>query len=204
MADSYCLFRVRAEGRDTTALEARLAAETLADWRADGISCWGRWRGLFGLASNELFVMTAAAGRRDLAPAAAALPSGSAVLDTLTLDSTVRPETIAPLSGPGLYVFRVFFVHPEQCDELVILSRQVWETFETSADYASRPLGLFRPRQDGEPALDGRVRMLLVTWYDGFASWESSRAPAPEARENFRRRHALTAGTVAYATRLID
>jgi len=136
--------------------------------------------------------------------AAAALPSGSAVLDTLALDSTVRPETIAPLSGPGLYVFRVFFVHPEQCDELVALSRQAWETFETSTDYVSRPLGLFRPQQDGEPALDGRVRMLLVTWYDGFASWESSRAPAPEARENFRRRHALTAGTVAYATRLID
>jgi len=203
MADSYCLYRIRAEGRDTAALEARLAAETVPAWSADGVTCWGCWRGLFGLASNELFVMTAAAGRRDLAPAAAALPAGAAVLDTLVLDSTVRPASVAPLTEPGLYVFRFFYVRPDHCDELVSLSRQAWETFETSTAYASRPLGLFRPRVDGEPALDGRVRMLLVTWYDGFGSWQSSRSPAPEARENFRRRHALTAGTVAYATRLV-
>jgi hypothetical protein len=45
--------------------------------------------------------------------------------------------------------------------------------------------------------------MLLCTWYDGFASWETSRAPAAAARENFRRRHALTASTWAIATRLV-
>jgi hypothetical protein len=45
--------------------------------------------------------------------------------------------------------------------------------------------------------------MLLLTWYDGLGSWQTSRQPAPDARENFRRRHALTAGTIAYATRLL-
>ena len=45
--------------------------------------------------------------------------------------------------------------------------------------------------------------MLLVTWYDGFDSWQNSRNPDPAARENFRRRHALTTGTIAYATRLL-
>jgi hypothetical protein len=45
--------------------------------------------------------------------------------------------------------------------------------------------------------------MLLCTWYDGLESWQLSREPAPEAATNFRRRHALTLGTIAYATRLI-
>lgn len=46
--------------------------------------------------------------------------------------------------------------------------------------------------------------MLLCTWYDGLNSWQRSRTPAPEATENFRRRHALTSGTIAFATRLLD
>ena len=44
--------------------------------------------------------------------------------------------------------------------------------------------------------------MLLLTWYDGFESWQASRAPHPDALANFQRRAALTGGTVAYATRL--
>jgi hypothetical protein len=44
--------------------------------------------------------------------------------------------------------------------------------------------------------------MLLVTWYDGLESWQTSRAPDPAAVENFKRRRALTDGTVALATRL--
>jgi hypothetical protein len=93
----------------------------------------------------------------------------------------------------------LFEVRPEDCDEIVALSSQAWETFEGSDRYASQPRGLFRPR-----SRLGAQRMLLVTWYDGFASWETSRTPAPQASENFRRRHALTGGTVAYATRLVE
>jgi hypothetical protein len=45
--------------------------------------------------------------------------------------------------------------------------------------------------------------MLLVTWYDGFDSWQTSRQPTAEATDNFRRRRALTQSTIAYATRLV-
>ena len=45
--------------------------------------------------------------------------------------------------------------------------------------------------------------MMLVTWYDGFDSWEISRNPAPAARENFSRRRDLTLQTYAVATRLV-
>ena len=37
----------------------------------------------------------------------------------------------------------------------------------------------------------------------GLDSWQTSRQPAPAARENFQQRHLLTQGTIAYATRLI-
>jgi hypothetical protein len=96
-------------------------------------------------------------------------------------------------------VFRFFDVETRHVEEIVELSRDAWTTFENTAAYASEPLGLFAP---ADPSADSG-RMLLLTWYDGFRSWELSRTPAPEARANFLRRHELTQGTVAYATALV-
>lgn len=205
MADAYGFLRLRVAARDTAELERRLLEETVPAWRTT-LECWGLWRGLLGIASNELLVVVSAAGAGG-APAGSVvdaarpgLPGDVAVVDSAALQATVRPGAPEPLTEPGLYVFRFFEVRPRDCDEVVELSREAWKTFETAAAYQARPVGLFRP--DGD---DGRrwTRLLLVTWYDGFASWEASRAPAPAARDNFRRRHALTGGSVAYAARLI-
>ncbi len=198
MADSYDYFRLRARARDARGLHEALRGHTLPRWEEAGVRCWGIWQGLFGVASNELLVMAAAPGERLPADVRAALPEDAELVDALSFWSTARPERIAALPAEGLYVFRFFDMDAADCDEVVALSREAWETFEDSDRYAAKPQGLFRPRE----ALEGPVRMLLVTWYDGFASWETSRAPAPEARDNFRRRHQLTTGTVAYATRL--
>ncbi len=201
MADAYGFLRLRVAARDAVELERRLLGETLPAWRDAGLACWGLWRGLFGIASNEMLVMTGDGTAGSAVDAARpALPGDVAVVDSAALRATARPASAEPLTEPGLYVFRFFEVRPQDCDELVALSREAWQTFETATDYASRPVGLFRP--DGEA---GRpwTRMLLVTWYDGFASWETSRTPAAAARDNFRRRHALTGGTVAYAARLV-
>lgn len=200
MPDSYQFLRLRAPGRDTAELLKRLRDSTLPRLRDDGAECWGLWQGLFGIASSELFMMAAVPGDRTMPEPAGYLPPEASVVDSVALSSTVRPSAIEPVTGEGLYVFRFFEVQLSDCDEIVALSREAWETFEGSDRYASRPMGLFAPRGgDG-----GSGRMLLVTWYDGFASWETSRAPAPEARRNFQRRHALTSGTVAYATRLVQ
>lgn len=198
-SDSYALFRVRAEGRDCAELLPRLRAETVPGWQTVGWHCWGIWQGLLGLPSNELLLMAAAEGDHGLAPLAGYLPTGATATDVLELRATVRPTGVVPVTRDGLYVFRFFAVRPEVCDEIVALSQQAWQTFETSPAYRSEPLGLFRPRRP-DPAGD---RMLLVTWYDGLGSWERSRLPAAEARAGFRRRHQLTQGTVAYATRLV-
>lgn len=197
MSDDFTFLRLRAPGRDHRDLARQLRQVTLPAWAAQDAACWGIWQGLFGLASNELIVMLAGSGAASLG-ADPGTPADALVVDRLDLRSTVRPHSTEPLTRDGLYVFRFFEVPAGSRDELVALSQQAWQTFEATDRYASRPEGLFRPRDD-----QGASRMLLVTWYDGFESWSASRAPAPQATDNFRRRHELTNGTVAYATRLL-
>jgi hypothetical protein len=153
---------------------------------------WGAFTGLFGLAGNEIFVVSSsdADDRLEVSPLAA---------EAEVWQPTARPLDRQPLTNQGLYVFRRFHVAEQDVDEVVALSKQAWTTFEVSEGYAAEPYGLFKPPADE----GGIVRMMLVTWYDGFASWETSRNPAPDARDNFRRRHQLTHLTYAVATRLI-
>jgi len=153
---------------------------------------WGAFNPLFGPASNELLMVSALDD--DAEPIASPASVAAEVWSP-----TARPADSTPCSRQGLYVFRRFFVREQHVDEVVALSKQAWETFEGSADYAAEPQGLFRPGTDAE----GVVRLMLVTWYDSFDSWETSRQPAPAARENFQRRHALTLSTYAVATRLV-
>ncbi len=198
MTDTYCYLHLRGQGRDNVALKEALGRVAGA-WRQGGLSIWGVWEGLFGVASNELIVIAAGAGQRSAVEFTSALEDGVEIRDSLLLTPTVRPEGRAPCRTPGLYVFRFFEVATVDVAEVATLSRQAWETFENAESYESEPQGLFRPLDQSTEA----GRMLLVTWYDGLESWQTSRAPDPAALENFRRRRALTRGTVALATRLI-
>lgn len=199
MTDTYCYLHLRGEGRDSSALKEALS-EVAGKWRQAGITLWGAWEGLFGIASNELILVAAAAGERAEDDFRAPLAGRAiSIRDALLLTPTVRPEGTAPCQKAGLYVFRFFEVATANVAEVADLSRQAWETFENADDYQSEPQGLFRPLDQSTES----GRMLLVTWYDGLESWQTSRAPAPAARENFARRRALTKGTLAIATRLI-
>ena len=96
-------------------------------------------------------------------------------------------------------MFRFFEIAHEDVSEIAALSKEAWETFEATNDYSAEPQGLFCQADRSSE----RGRMLLLTWYDGFDSWLTSRKPHPKARDLFMRRHAMTDGTVAYATRLL-
>ena len=199
MTDTYCYLHLRGQGRDNGPLTTALG-EAAGAWRQASITLWGVWEGLFGVASNELIVVAAASGKRAEADFTSVFDNGSVTIrDSLLMAPTVRPEGTAPCQTPGLYVFRFFDVATANVAEVAALSRQAWETFENSDDYASEPQGLFRPYDQSSES----GRMLLVTWYDGLESWQTSRAPDPAAVRNFKRRRALTDGTVALATRLI-
>ena len=153
---------------------------------------WGVFTGLFGLASDELILIASST-------AAVAEQPGVQQLIHEPMDATARPLDATPCREPGLYVLRRFMVREADVDEFVSLSQAAWVTFETDADFATRPMGLFRPAVNRE----GVVAMLLVTWYDGFPSWSTSRSPAADAAENFQRRRELTQSTVALATQLV-
>ena len=191
--------RLAGPGREWQPLKQRLDGEVLPALTRSGGTCWGMWHGLFGLASNELLVVTcwpraanASALLRD------ALPREMAVHDSADFVATVRPDDVSPRTKPGLYVFRFFSLANVDVEEIAQLSLTAWATFEANTTYAAQPQGLFCERDRSA----ARGRMLLLTWYDGFASWQASRAPHPDASANFQRRAALTNGTTAYATRL--
>ena len=203
MTDTYCYLHLRGEGRSNEALHAVLRNDIAPRWRQAGITVWGVWEGIFGVASNELIVVAMAGGER-VEPEftdvlADSLSQGEVGLrEKLLLAPTVRPSGMAPCDKAGLYVFRFFEVSNADTAEIAELSRQAWETFENSDAYQTEPQGLFRTADRATE----RGRMLLVTWYDGLDSWQLSRKPAPEATANFLRRRELTEGTVALATRL--
>jgi len=135
MADSYGFLRLRGAGRDTGNLLEELRERTLPAWSADGLRCWGVWQGLFGIGSNELLVMAGAPGDRPDLDFRRALPADAEVIDALPLVSTVRPQTIGRLPAEGVYVFRFFDVRLADCDAIVALSREAWETFEDTDRY---------------------------------------------------------------------
>jgi hypothetical protein len=198
--NSYCYLHLAGEGRDGTALTAALKDVVLPGWRQRGITVWGIWEGLFGVASNELIVIGVANGERDVDAFTGVLPTSVRLVSALLLQPTVRPVDAAPCDRPGLYVFRFFEVSNRDVDEIVRLSNEAWTTFENTDAYRAEPQGLFR-QQDLSA---DKGQMLLVTWYDGLESWQTSRRPAPEAMQNFLRRRELTFGTRALATRLVQ
>ena len=192
---AYAFSRLTAADRNFNPVYEILRADDHAALRP--ASLWGAFHGLFGVGSNELIVVSYG----DVAGVDGALAATAGVVsvDTLLLEPTVRPTADEPRTREGLYVFRFFDVAHKDVDEIAALSFEAWKDFETADVYDAVPQGLFR-QQDVSAA---RGRMLLCTWYDGLNSWQASRTPPGRASENFRKRHLLTGGTIAYATRLL-
>ncbi len=191
----YAFSRLAATGRDFSAVHKALAED---DWaRLRPAKPWGAFHGLFGVASNELIVVSY--GEVQGVGDSIAAIDGVASVDTLLLEPTVRPTEHEARRRAGLYVFRFFDVAHKDVDEIAALSFEAWKDFETTDAYQAIPQGLFRQHDTSAE----RGRMLLCTWYDGLNSWQASRTPPGAASANFRRRHTLTDGTVAYATRLL-
>jgi hypothetical protein len=171
--------------------DAAQAAKSIRDGSEQRV--WGTWGGLFGIASNELIVVTVAGE-----PGDNQWPAGVVEVSCEQLRATVRPTSEESLTREGLYVFRSFYIDAAHIDRVVELSQLAWQTFETSSDYQTEPTGLFAPVDPTPNSV-----MYLLTWYDGLNSWQTSRKPVEEARNYFRERHALMRSTSAVATRLI-
>jgi len=175
------------------ALLARLKSfkNTLED---NGLEQYGIFAGLFGIASNEAYLVCH--GETDSASLLA--EHEFTVLQSKQFIPTVRPLGFAPRDKAGVYVFRWFKVNMKDVDEIASLSATAWKTFE--GDFATEVQGLF---VQAEPA-PNQGEMLLLTWYRNLTVWQESRAPSPEARENFVRRQQLVLEATPIATRLFE
>lgn len=181
-------------------LYKELQRDVLPQVEAAGGSLWGAWAGLFGLAGNELLVMTSSPSEaNDAFSNALSEWDGVSVVEERLLSPTVRPHNTARLTREGLYVFRNFDLLNEHVDEFARLSEAGWVTFENDEAYQTEPQGLFTEHD----LTAERGTILLVTWYEGLASWQRSRQFPPDARDNFMRRGELTLESSALATRLI-
>jgi hypothetical protein len=200
-ATGFVWLRLRHDRDSAEQLRAGLAGSWESSIARHGAGVWGAFAGHFGVDSRDVLYIVSQP-RRQEAPVSALtslLPGGVVAEEALSLLPTIRPADNRPLERGGLYVHRFFETGVEHVDEMVNLSGEAWRTFEASERYSSRPMGLFR-----EASPSGRItRLLLVTWYDGFASWQESRNFPPEAARNFRRRSELTRSTLALATRLV-
>ena len=162
-------------------------------------SVWGTFHGLFGVGSNELIAVTVGDDETVDASIETARRLDVDHVHALTLKPTARPKSADPLTREGLYVFRFLDVAHADVDEIASLSAQAWRTFESPDDYHAQAQALFCQRDRSEV----RGRMLLLTWYDGLSSWQTSREPPAEAAALFQKRRTLTLGSIAYATRLV-
>ena len=160
-------------------------------------SLWGLWQGVFGMAAHQLMAVSAHAELDDgWRP-----PEDCEVESQWVLKATVRPQSAAPLTRLGVYVFRDFWLPFEHLDEAVALSSAAWQTFEGAEAYSAKPMALFAPAQ--AMVASQECRLHLLTWYPDFTSWETSRQSDPAAMQRFIARRALTRTTQAVATRLL-
>lgn len=200
-ATGFLWLRIRHDRDNAERLRAELAARWEPAMARYGAGVWGAFAGHFGVDSRDvLYVINHPRRQQDPVDVLTGLlPAGVEAQEALSLLPTLRPVDGQPLTRDGLYVHRFFETQVDHVDEMVRLSGEAWRTFETSDRYSSRPMGLFR---EAYPP-DRRSRLLLVTWYDGFSSWQTSRSFPPEAAENLRLRAELTESTIAMATRLL-
>ena len=111
---TYAFSRLTADDRNFNKAFDALRADNCAALGAAEL--WGAFHGLFGVASNELIVVTYGAVA-DVNEAIAAMP-GVVRVDTLLLEPTVRPTKDEPRTREGLYVFRFFDVAHKDVDEI--------------------------------------------------------------------------------------
>ena len=186
----YQIYHIKDLSRPGSAHLAKLANDDITNQvQAAGHGVFGIFTSLFGLASNEIYLVTFGEKSTSLS-----FPDDVQLLSTHLFNPTVRPLDHRPKTKPGVYVFRWFSVSPDSVEEIIQLSYNAWPTFEGS--FETEIQGLF-VEATGQPS-----EMLLLTWYKNLSVWEDSRHPPEDARENFLRRHQLTLSATPIATML--
>jgi hypothetical protein len=139
-----------------------------------------------GYATNQALVLT-----DDAATGGAVTKAPGVVSAQLCrLSATTRPMPGARPKTEGIYVHRWLTIDGGAVDEFVALSSEAWVGFEGGFD--TDVFGLFVAEASAQDRKQGERRMLLMTHYRDFATWEASRKPDPKTAKAFARRRELT------------
>ncbi len=149
----------------------------------DGIVC-GMWRGgMFGLATNQVSILSAWSD--DTSPmqifSSVIDAHNQAIVDQDEYVATVRPDAPEPVGKDGFYVIRWIRMRSKDVAEYTGLCLETWPAIEATA--ACRCYGVFRPR--GE---DDVQKLLMLTWYGSLNDWELSRKLVPDDKAKWARR----------------
>ncbi|MCP5071943.1 MAG: hypothetical protein GY947_01445 [Rhodobacteraceae bacterium] len=165
----------------------------------DGIVC-GMWRGgMFGLATNQVSILSAWSD--DASPtecfSSQAKTHDGVIVDQGEYVPTVRPDEPALIVQDGFYVIRWIKVLDRDIAEYTELCLETWPAFEAAA--ACRCYGVFRPREHQEVQ-----KILMLTWYASLNDWDISRALAFDDKAKWARRSEMELSHWADGARLID
>lgn len=202
MPDSLHFDYAILSGHSWPILADAVRREALPELEAFGGHLYGLFAPQFGLASNQLVLMTHWEHPKDAVATIEQTLSALDVVDAFEhrqTVSTARPKTSQPPTRPGTYVHRTFDLDPANVEEIVDLSAEAWDTFE--AIFEVEVIGFFLT----EPHRDGVAQLMLLNWYSSLAGWEASREfdRDPLSKRRFLRRAQLTTGTRAVTTTLI-
>ncbi len=159
--------------------------------------CCGIFRGgMFGLATNQLALLSAWENPAATSPCAElARQNGWLLSDKARLTATVRPTAVEKIDRAGIYVIRWIRMRESDIAEYTRLCLETWPAFETMT--RSRCYGVFRPLESGDV-----VKLLMLTWYASLADWEQSRRLNPVDQSKWARRSEMELSHWAEAGRL--
>jgi len=174
------------------------ASEIAAQIESSNGLCCGVFRGgMFGLATNQIAVLSAwktdevgAATMADLAR-----QNKWPINAQENLTQTVRPLQPQVIARRGIYVIRWIRLLARDIDEYTQLCLETWPRFEAST--GSRCYGVFRPLEPSEVS-----KILMLTWYATLTDWEESRQLDPIDVPKWGRRSEMELSHWAQAGRL--
>ncbi|MFT5113116.1 MAG: hypothetical protein ACI8P9_002444 [Parasphingorhabdus sp.] len=164
--------------------------------QAGGTPCGVIRGGMFGLATNQLWMLSSwqeSAVNPD--PQDWLSGSDCEIKAQGSLLPTVRPNDAEILTEQGIYVIRWINIKSEDIAEYTSLCVDTWPAFEAASK--ARCFGVFRVKDFDNPA-----RILMLTWYASLLEWENSRRLEPDDVSKWARRSEMELSHWAEAGRL--
>ena len=163
--------------------------------QAGGLCCGIIRGGQFGLATNQIAVLSHWIDAESIDFNQLARQQSWQLSGLELLESTVRPLKPEKMELDGIYVIRWIRMQSSDIHEYTELCLQTWPRFEEITQ--SRCFGVFKPVKSSDIS-----KILMLTWYATLTDWEQSRRLDPDDAPKWGRRSEMELSHWAEAGRL--